>query len=83
MADLSLDPRPSSQYSMILKYDIMQRLYGQEKKYGVELKGKTWRFDGGIQIYGENLKEFHQKMTGGRIIQNMCRMILQTSTEKK
>jgi len=64
----------------------MQKSYSQGR-YGVELKGKTWRFDGGIQIYGENLKEFHQKMTGGRIIQNMCRMILrmllQTSTEKK
>jgi len=43
----------------------MQKSYSQGR-YGVELKGKTWRFDGGIQIYGENLKEFHQKMTGGQ-----------------
>jgi hypothetical protein len=39
-----------------------------------ELKGINSEFDGGCQSTGENLKEFHQKLTGGQIVQNIHRI---------
>ena len=52
-----------------------------------ELKGINSEFDGGgirtsfRQSTGENLTEFHQKLTGGQIAQNMLRIYAEYSAD--